>query len=76
MAFQEGKWESVIPLSVHPKVSCILSLIKFQWKGFPSFLLNVWGWVQFSFIIFIYCFIVKPFETLIVIRSCNKLDLL
>lgn len=23
-----------------------------------------------------YCFIVKPFETLIVIRGCNKLDLL
>lgn len=29
-----------------------------------------------SFIIFIYCFIVKPFETVIVIRGCNKVDLL
>lgn len=32
--------------------------------------------MPFSFIIFIYCFIVKPFETVIVIRGCNKLDLL
>lgn len=46
-------------------------------EGFPLILAGALGGrEQFAFIIFIYCFIVRPFGALIVIRSRNKPDLL
>ena len=61
----------------HPRVPCVLSPIKWQSKGFPLIVCSrsEFG-VPFLFIVFICCFIVKPSETVIVIRGCNKLDLL
>jgi len=68
-----------IPLcEVHHELSCILVPNEVAVKGFPPPFTLTDGirlLVPFSFIIFIYCFKLTPYETVIVIRGCNKLDL-
>lgn len=65
-------------LSAKSTPICISSLIKPLSKP-PSpstLLLRVWGEGAVSIHHFHYCFIVKSVEALIVIRGCNKLNLL